>query len=241
MNITLYTSIRKAAVTLVATLALAVATPAAAADYELDVKPFDELQVVNDINVIYKCNNDSAGQVRFSCDPDVSSMILFSNNKNKLKIELSDEITDAQRHRLPTITVFSAFLSKVENSGDSTVYVDTPSPASTFKARIVGNGTLIARGLRATTVEGKISTGHGHLVLSGEAQTIKLSNTGTGTIEAGTIKATIGRCSIYGTGSVDCQVTNELTVMGLGSGKIYLKGTPTIKNRTLGIKVIPVQ
>ncbi len=241
MNITLYTSIRKAAVALMTAIALASATPAAAADYELNVKPFDELQVVNDINVIYRCSNDSAGYVRFSCAPEVSSMILFSNNKNKLKIELSDEITDAQRQKLPTVTVFSAFLGKVENSGDSTVYVDAPSPASTFKARIVGNGTLIARGLRATVVEGKIATGHGHLVLAGEAQTVKLNNTGTGTIEAGTIKATIGRCSIYGTGTVDCWVTNELTVMGLGSGKIYLKGTPTTKNRTLGIKVIPVQ
>ena len=220
---------------------MATATPATAADYELNVKPFEELQVVNGINVTYRCNTDSAGYVRFSCDPDISSMVLFSNNKNKLKIELSDEITDAQRQRLPTVTVFSAFLSKVENSGDSTVYIDTPSPAATFKARIVGNGTLIARGLHATTVEGKIATGHGHLVLAGEAQTVKLYNTGTGTIEAGTIKATTGRCSIYGTGSVDCWVTNELTVMGLGSGKIYLKGSPTTKNRTLGIKVIPVQ
>lgn len=241
MDITLYTSMRKAAVTLAAAITLAMATPATAADYELNVKPFEELQVVNGINVTYRCNTDSAGYVRFSCDPDISSMVLFSNNKNKLKIELSDEITDAQRQRLPTVTVFSVFLSKVENSGDSTVYVDTPSPAATFKARIVGNGTLIARGLHATTVEGKIATGHGHLVLAGEAQTIKLNNTGTGTIEAGTIKATTGRCSIYGTGSVDCWVTNELTVMGLGSGKIYLKGSPTTKNRTLGIKVIPVQ
>ncbi|MGYP002515314860 len=241
MNITLYTSIRKAAVTLMSAIAMAAATPAAAADYELNVKPFDELQVVNNINVIYRCSNDSAGYVRFSCDPEISSMVLFSNNKNKLKIELSDEITDAQRHRLPTVTVFSSFLSKVENSGDSTVYVDTPSPASTFKARIVGNGTLIARGLRATTVEGKIATGHGHLVLAGEAQTVKLNNTGTGTIEAGTIKATIGRCTIYGTGTVDCWVTNELTVTGLGSGKIYLKGSPTTTNRTLGIKIFPVQ
>lgn len=241
MNITLYTSIRKAAVTLMSAIAMAAATPAAAADYELNVKPFDELQVVNNINVIYRCSNDSAGYVRFSCDPEISSMVLFSNNKNKLKIELSDEITDAQRHRLPTVTVFSSFLSKVENSGDSTVYVDTPSPASTFKARIVGNGTLIARGLRATTVEGKIATGHGHLVLAGEAQTVKLNNTGTGTIEAGTIKATIGRCTIYGTGTVDCWVTNELTVTGLGSGKIYLKGSPMTTNRTLGIKIFPVQ
>ncbi len=236
-----FTLIRKAAATLSAVAAILAATPAQAADYKLNVSPFDELQVVNDINVVYRCSTDSAGYVRFSCEPELSSMVLFSNNKNKLKIELADDVTEAQKQRLPTVTVFSAFLGKVENSGDSTVYVDTPSPASTFKARVVGNGTLIARGLRATTIEGKISTGHGHLVLSGEAQTVKLNNTGTGTIEAGGIKAVTGRCSIYGTGSVDCWVTNELTVMGLGSGKIYLKGSPTIKNRTLGIKIIPVE
>ena len=44
---------------------------------------------------------------------------------------------------------------------------------------------------------------------------------------------------IGGTGSVDCWVINDLNVKGLGSGKIYLKGDPKVKNRTLGsIKVV---
>lgn len=241
MHFTLKSLIRKSAVGILLAGALAVSATAYADDYELNVTQFSELQVVNDLNVIYRCNNDSAGYVRFSCDPEVSSLVLFSNNKNKLKIETVDNISNEQKRRLPTIVVYSSFLSKVENSGDSTVIVDSIAPTSTFKARIVGNGTLIARRLRATTVEGKISTGHGHLVLAGEAQTVKLNNTGTGTIEAGTIKAVTGRCSIYGTGSVDCWVTNELTIMGLGSGTVYLKGKPTTKNRTLGIKTVPVE
>lgn len=81
MDITLYTSMRKAAVTLAAAITLAMATPATAADYELNVKPFEELQVVNGINVTYRCNTDSAGYVRFSCDPDISSMVLFQTIK----------------------------------------------------------------------------------------------------------------------------------------------------------------
>ena len=38
---------------------------------------------------------------------------------------------------------------------------------------------------------------------------------------------------------MDCWVTDDLSVKGLGAGKIYLKGDPKIKNRTLGsIKVV---
>lgn len=38
---------------------------------------------------------------------------------------------------------------------------------------------------------------------------------------------------------MDCWVINDLNVKGLGSGKIYLKGDPKVKNRTLGsIKVV---
>jgi hypothetical protein len=143
---------------------------------------------------------------------------------------------------LPTVYVRSSYLSKVDNSGDSVVTVISPAAGADIKMRVVGNGSIIAKGLHATCVEGKIDTGRGHIVLQGVTQWVKLRNVGAGAIEAGELKAEKGSLLISGTGSVDCYVTSDLNIKGLGSGKVYLKGSPTVKNRTLGtVKVVNVE
>lgn len=208
--------------------------------YILNVGDFGELQVGDGINVIYVCSSDSAGYVTFDTTADKAPMILFSNDKNTLKVQLQ---TDGQMIKsLPTVTVRSKFLLKAENSGDSTLTVISPAAGAELKLRVIGNGTLVAKGIHATTVEGKIDTGRGHMVLQGVAQWIKLRTVGTGSIEAGDLKADNGSFLIGGTGSVDCYVTGELNIKGLGSGKVYCKGSPSVKNRTLGtVKVIDVK
>jgi hypothetical protein len=211
-----------------------------ARQYNLDVKDFASLQVVDGLNVVYKCSTDSAGIATFETTDDKVSMILFSNDKSTLKIQLQTDgqtVTD-----LPTITVRSNYLSTVENSGDSTITVLSPAPAAEIKLRVIGNGTIVAKGLHATAVQGKIDTGRGRLVLQGITQWAKFRTVGSGCIEAGELKADKGNFLIGGTGSVDCYVTGELNIKGLGSGKIYYRGTPTIKNRTLGtVKAIKVE
>ena len=210
-----------------------------AAPYALNIKDFSEIKLVDGINVVHKCMPDSAGWVVFDGDESVAPKILFSNEKNQLKIELS---ADGQPLTgLPTVYVYSSFLSKAENSGDSTLTVISPAPASSLKLRVVGNGTIIAKDIHATRAEGKIDTGRGHVVMTGKVQNVKLSNTGTGRIEAGNLQAEVGKCSLLGTGPIDCAVSDELTIVGLGSGTVYLKGKPKIKNRTLGVKVEEIQ
>jgi len=201
--------------------------------YRLDVKDFSELQVVDDINVVHRCSTDSAGMAVFTCRPEVVSQLMFSNNdKGKLKIQVNND--DSPITDVPTITVYSNYILSVENSGDSTLTVVSPAPGAQFKARIVGNGTVVVSDIHATRVEGSLDTGRGHLVMTGKANTTKLSNIGTGRIEAGGLET--DKCSviILGTGPVDCYVTSELTVKGLGSGKVYVKGKPKIKKRSLG-------
>jgi hypothetical protein len=208
--------------------------------YTLNVGDFAELNVVDGLNVEYVCSTDSAGYVTFSSTADKAPMVLFSNDKNTLKIQLQSDGSLVKS--LPTITVRSAYLLKAENSGDSTIVINSPAAGANIKLRVIGNGSIIAKGLHATCVEGKIDTGRGHLVLQGITQWAKLRTVGAGSIEAGDLKADKGSLLISGTGSVDCYVTGELNVKGLGSGKVYLKGTPTIKNRTLGtVKIINVE
>lgn len=204
--------------------------------YELDVKDFSELKVTDGINVDYRCNPDSAGKAVFTAAADVASHILFVPNKNKLEIQLSDDI-NPQYVKLPSITVYSNYLTVAENSGDSTLRVLTVAPGPKFKARVIGNGRMVVRDIKASQVDASLDTGKGTVVIYGTATTANLSCTGTGSIQADDLTAETVKCKVFGTGTIGCSPTKTLTVMGAGSGNVYYRGNPDVKNRSIGVKL----
>jgi len=210
------------------------------ADYKLEVKDFAKLKVTDNINVEYICSSDSAGWVYFTCDPSISSRLIFSNNKSCLHIQVSsdDEILTG----LPTLRVYSSYLTKAENDSDSTLRVLSNAPVPNFKCRVVGNGTIIVNNVDANSVEAAITTGKGHIVIvNGKSQKAKLTNVGTGPIEAGALKARNVKVTLFGTGDIDCTATESISIYGAGSGKVYYGGNPEkVSNRSLGVKAFPV-
>ena len=197
--------------------------------YEIDVKDFSELKVIEGLAVDYKCSEDSAGMAVFTTSPDMASLLMFTNNKNKLEIQISTDGIDYQG--LPKITVYSRFLNKVENSGDSLVRVLSVAPSPSFKARLIGNGTLSVHGIDTNTLDGSLATGNASATLS---------LVGTGSIQADELDADDIKCSLLGTGYIECNPLKTLNVVGASSGKVYHKGSPKIKSRAIGVKVIPI-
>lgn len=205
--------------------------------YELDVKDFSELKLTDGINVDYVCNPDSAGKAVFFATPDVASQILFVPNKQKLEIQLSDD--EKSRRNLPSVRVYSNILTFVENSGDSMLRVLNVNPCPKFRARVIGNGRIVVRDIKATQVDASLDTGKGSLVIRGTAETANLSCTGTGSITADDLVAETVKCKSFGTGTIGCAPVKNLSVMGM-SGTIYYRGNPAIKNRSIGVKVLPL-
>lgn len=203
--------------------------------YELDVKDFSELKVTDGINVDYICNPDSAGKAVFIATADQASQILFVPNKQKLEIQLATDESGTRRE-IPRVTVYSNILSYVENSGDSLVRVLSVNPGPRFRARVIGNGRIVVRNVKSTQVDVSLDTGKGSLVVSGSAEVANLSCTGTGSITADELIAETVKCKSLGTGTIGCAPTKNLSIMGL-SGTIYYRGTPKIKNRSIGVKI----
>ncbi len=211
------------------------------ADYKLEVQDFSELKVTDNINVVYHCSIDSAGWVYFTCDPEVSSKLLFSNDKACLHIQVAaDEVS---LDKLPVVHVYSSALQKVENSSDSTTHILNNVTVPSFKCKVIGNGYIIIDNIDANTVSASVATGKGHIVISeGKAKKANYTNVGTGTIEAGALKARNVKVSHWGTNDVDCSASESLTIYGTGSGKIYYSGNPEkVSNRSMGIKAFPVE
>lgn len=216
------------------------ATAANLVKYELKVNEFHELKVVDGINVVYSCNPDSAGLAVFTCPSDEAAAFIFNNPKGKgvLSMQLSTE--SIGRKNMPVVYVYSTFLTKVENSGDSLVKVLNVAKGPKFSAQLIGNGRLVVKDVKATEVNAGISTGNGTLVIAGECELAKIKLVGTGVIQTDELKADEVSVKASGTGSVGVWPLESLSVSGVGSTKVYYKGEPKIKNRTLGIKTLPL-
>lgn len=207
-------------------------------DYSVNVGDFSELKVTDAVNVDYKCSSDSAGYVCFNCPSDLASSLILSTKGRTLTVQVSTEAIG--RKDLPRVTVYSRFLTKVFNSGDSTVRVLTVADSPRFEASLENNGTIVVRSVRANEVKANLKFGHGNLVISGECSKAVFSMAGTGVIEADGLKANEVKITASGTGSIGVWAEKELSVYGVGSTSIYYKGSPEIKKRSIGMTPKPI-
>ena len=232
---------------IIALIALTAATLLMAAEndlkrYEVNVGDFSELKVLEGLNVDYKCSEDSNGFVVFNAAPDIASVIMLNNNKSCLELQISTDGIDYDN--LPRITVYSRFLNKVEHDGDSLVRVLSVAPAASFRATLIGNGGLALHGISTNNFVGAIKTGNGVIAVDGKSTKAHLSIVGTGSIQADDLSANEIKCSLSGTGIIECNPASKLTVVatfGVSSGKVYYRGKPDIKDRAPGVKILPIE
>ncbi len=222
------------------------ATSAALAEakrYDHNLGSFNNIRILNEIDVDIICNADSAGHVVFFAeDKAVSRIILSNNSKGKLTIETDNAIEPV---KMPKITVYVAQLNHITNASDSTVLVDLRNNKVTdLQLKTSANGKIVARGINADALNLSVSTGRGKITAYGSCQDLSLSNVGTGEINTYDVKATNVKASIVGTGTIGCTVNGgTLTLRGSGTGKLYYKGTPSnVSVKKLGtLKAIPVE
>lgn len=206
--------------------------------FSLDVKEFNELKVVDGINVEYFCDPSQAGKVKFESTRAMADAIIFeANGKGKLEVKLA--IRDNKYENLPTVRVYSTYLTKVENDGDSTLTVVTSAPGPKFQGKLVGNGRLVVNGVTAARSEFTLATGKGVIAVSGKSESVKLSLTGVGRIDAYGLEAADVTAKLWGTGWIQCNATEQLNVSGMGTGNITYKGRPVVKDKAVKIKTKP--
>ena len=207
-------------------MAATTVSPLAAREFLYKVGPFDRLQQLGDINVVYRSVPDSTGMARYVSETDFSDAIEITNSKGHLSIK---EVAEHGLGEVPTIYVYSDYLSQVRNEGNSTVEAFLSASTPTFSARLIGNGRIICEGINAPEVSAAINTGNGNLVLRGKCDVAKFSLTGSGVIQADELDAQEVKCIVLGTGSIGCRADRTLDVRGVGTTKIYYRGNPTVK------------
>ncbi|MDE5957351.1 MAG: DUF2807 domain-containing protein [Muribaculaceae bacterium] len=197
-------------------------------DYNFTVEQFSILKIQDNVNVVYHCSQDSVAHVSYHSDPDFENAFIFTNSGETLKIQVTTE--DVGKPGLPTIHVYSHFLSKVENYSDFNVQVIDPAPAPQFSASLIGNGSISVSGINSTKVTARITAGMGTIILSGKCTDAEYRMMGTGNIDADTLQADNVVCKILGGGSISCAPIQYLKVHGIGSTRVFYTGSPTIKH-----------
>lgn len=188
-------------------------------EYILNVGDFSKLIINDNLSVVYTCSADSAGFVKFSTTPELADAIIARNKGGKLKLSISEELENQEG--LPTVYVYSKFLTEVSNSGTHKVFVRNISRTASFKASLIGNGEIIVNGLDCMQVNASLTTGNGIITLSGTADKLKVNLIGTGKIVADQLKTEVAEIKAMGTGSVSCSAKKNISIICAGSTSIY--------------------
>lgn len=206
--------------------------------YSVETGDFEEVRIQNSVNVIYLETSDSIGIATFTADDETSQALVFENKKGKLTISLQPR-TFNREHPIPTVTIRSKSIKVATNEGDSLLIINYKYPKESFRVKQIGNGLMSVRNFHGKEIKAVQSFGAGRITINGTCDKAILDNTGQGIIQAGGLKAVEAVCYIMGTGNIDCNVTDDLSVKGLGSGTVFYSGSPkNIRNRGLGLKVI---
>lgn len=208
--------------------------------YEIKTEPFTKLDVVNDLAVDCKFVPDSIGYVVFNYPDELADAIYIENKgKGKLKLMISPDFIDKDIE-LPKLTVYADMLESVQSNSEKTVRVIDLPRAPKFSVRLIDNGRIEVTGINVTQLVAQIATGNGSILLEGKAGDAVYKLTGTGSIQAQNLNASKVSTHVLGGGEIFCWPQTELVLKGLGSTRVYYRGTPgTIKKSGFG-KLIPM-
>ena len=209
-----------------------------AKQFTLPVGQFSKISVDDNVNVVYMGADGSPSRVVYDGDQKYSKAFIITHKGNKLRIQV--ETLYVNDPELPTLYVYSDFLENASLSAESTLTLKSVAPGSTLDLSVMGNGSIIAENIRTTKLGASIKSGNGTISISGHCQTANFNMLGNGTIQADRLEAVTVNCKMLGQGSIGCWPTEELKVRGIGSTKIYYKGSPRIDKKGGG-KLFPLE
>lgn len=199
---------------------------------QLSIDDFYKMKVYNNFDVSYRQNADSAGIVVIMAAVEDLPNIECVSKKGLLTVKYKGACDKEQMQG--SLIVYSTALEYVENNGIGSIQIAAPISGAAFEAKVMGNGSIMARQIDYGVVEASVMTGRGKVSLMGKCREAELTVTGTGQIEADGLVARDVTCRIRGNGVIGCHATQTLTARATGNGEVYYRGTPEIKKLALG-------
>ena len=194
--------------------------------HDIKVDDFDNLEVLDKVNVVYVQSDKMAGHITFKATKAIAKEFLLNSNNGKLKIETRTDAEKADDY--PTLTIYSSTLSHVYNDSECNVTIDSIHTDGDLKVRVMGNGSITLKRAVAQNLTLNIITGKGTITCNGKCENLTATVVGKGRVNAENLVATNATCRLTGVGEIKINVHGgEIKAKGSGGGKIIYKGTPS--------------
>lgn len=204
-------------------------------EYVLDIGEFTKIKLSDRVDVVYRSSPDSVGMIIYRATPRHAEAYSFNVKKGTLQINLEQE----WEADMPVVYVYSSFLTEVENEGEGSISAFSPAPCPEFSAKMIGNGSIIVDNINATSVSASLMTGNGSITMTGSAGEASATMVAAGKIDLSYLSASKVNCKCVGSGWISCWARKTLSVKGIGSTKIYYRGTPQI-SKFGAAKILPI-
>jgi Protein of unknown function (DUF2807). len=198
---------------------------------EYKVDDFVKVNISNSFNVIYKVNPDSAGVIKVYGEENILDLMSVKSEKGTLTMKLKGAIDP--EFGVILIHMYSKNLVSVKNEGSGTFEINSPIEGAELKFSISGSGQIKAEDIKCGVIDVNLG-GSGDFYAKGSTGFASYSLQGSGEIRCEDLQAETSNITITGNGCVKCAVSKELKSFLTGSGKIFYKGEPEIKSRTIG-------
>lgn len=200
------------------------------------IADFNEVSILNGINVVYTQSESQAGKVRIYA-PEGNDVVSITSKNGLLSIRYGRGYN--RNFGVIMVYVYSKELSKVSCSVGANFTAEGIVSGSSLKLKVLNRSQIRCKNIIYDEVSAKRGLGNGDILLAGKAQKATYTIIGPGEINADELVADEVSCKILGRGDVGCHVDKDISVCSIGKGAAYCKGELKVSGDNKKIRQMP--
>ena len=187
--------------------------------------PFDSLGIDTFAHIVLQ----QGDRETLSIEPDIAPMDILKIHVDNNRLWITSPPDIGVNHEVTIIVTYKSVSGLVVYRSPH-VTSREPIEASRLGVIHIGRGS-VSIAVEVISLDVTL-TKSGNLIITGSSEDVKALNTGTGNIEARSLKAAEASITIKGSGNVSMQVEEELSAAIHGTGDLILWGNPRLKSLT---------
>lgn len=203
-------------------------------NHQLAIENYNQIELEATLNLVYEAQPDQAPYLMIEGDDNLLPLIDVNVKNNKLEIKQKDNINPTKL----TIYTNSPSLKSILSKGVADIHLKGPIAGDEFNCEQRGIGNLTADNLIFTRAS-FIIKGKSDFMLSGQIGSALYELSGNGNFRATGLQVNDLDCQLKGSGYMQVNAQNKLSVEIKGNGNIeYIGSAELVKQNINGVGTI---
>ncbi|WKK79161.2 head GIN domain-containing protein [Marivirga arenosa] len=211
-------------------------------NYNINLVEFNSISVNSAYTVYVKQSNKE--EIKIKAEKEIYEISEFIVKEGVLHINIKKDESKASKSiwqkidnikLLPTLKVYVSIkdVKSLSVNGNGKLITENSIAADDLKVLVAGPGSMDID-IKSKNLSAKLA-GSGNLEISGYSNSLSVENSGSGNINAYNFEVKTAKSSLYGSGSIEINVSESLDAKIYGSGHTFVKGaTKEIKSQEYG-------